>query len=69
MLELHVLNHEVPAPTSACVKAGLGLNYRIDDEAEHALEWARENGFQSWREVVLSDIITGKSHNNHTDVI
>ena len=56
MLELHVLNHEVPAPVAACVKGGLGLEFHIDEDAP-ALEWCRENGFQSWREVVLQDLI------------
>ena len=60
MLELHILNHEVPTPTRACAKAGLGLDFHIDDTAEIALEWARENGFQSWREVALKDLLAAK---------
>lgn len=56
MLELHVINHEVPVPVAACVKAGLGLDFHLDENAP-AIEWCRENGFQSWREVVLPDLI------------
>ena len=56
MLELHVVNHEVPVPTSACVKAGLGLDFQIIDGVP-ANEWCRENGYKSWRQVSLPELV------------
>ena len=57
MLELHVCNHEVPKPTGACVKAGLGLEFHLNDQGVPAVDWCRENGFLGWREVALPPLV------------
>lgn len=58
-LQLTVSNHEVDQDViaAAAVKARLVVAIEISDDINPALEWCRENGSKSWREVRLSDLI------------
>lgn len=57
ILDLTVINHEVKAPVASCVKHGLALKFSIADQGAPALAWCRENGYKTWREVDLTELI------------
>lgn len=58
-LRLTVSNHEISAErlAVAAVKARLQVEVEISDGDNPALEWCREAGSKSWREVRLRDLV------------